>query len=176
MADPPASPPEHAVPSVTTRAAPMQRTTSEHIREERQDLKLAADKSLNVILDLGTDGAIRWVSPSWEEVVGTTVSSVQGKQIAELLIDDDNKTVFSTAISDMRQDDSKSKFIHFSIPAGPKSRLRPRQPRLEGEESGTESQEETPHVLELEGQGILVYDRATGQESHVSVTATSRPC
>lgn len=49
---------------------PMERTPSMAIRAEKEDLKEAAEDSFNVILDLNLDGNVRWVSPSWEDVIG----------------------------------------------------------------------------------------------------------
>lgn len=39
-------------------------------KAEKDDLKEAAEHSLNVILHLNLDGTIRWVSLSWEDVIG----------------------------------------------------------------------------------------------------------
>jgi len=41
----------------------MERSLSADIREEREDLREAAEQTLNVIMDLSLDGTIRWVSP-----------------------------------------------------------------------------------------------------------------
>lgn len=49
---------------------PMERTPSMSIRAEKEDLKEAAEESFNVIMDLNLDGKVRWVSPSWEDVIG----------------------------------------------------------------------------------------------------------
>ena len=49
---------------------PMERTPSMAIRAEKEDSKEAAEDSFNVILDLNLDGNVRWVSPSWEDVIG----------------------------------------------------------------------------------------------------------
>lgn len=146
----------------------MQRTTSEHFRAERDDLKEAAEQSHNVILDLTLDGKVRWVSPTWEAVVGTPIESVLGKSMADLL--NDNSCVFSEAVEIMRKDDSRSKIIHFSIQTGLKSRLRPRRSRVletVGDET-VEIDDEMPYFLDLEAQGIMVFDRSSGEESHVS--------
>ena len=40
------------------------------IRAEKEDLKEATEDSFNVIVDLNLDGKVRWVSPSWEDVIG----------------------------------------------------------------------------------------------------------
>jgi serine/threonine-protein kinase RIM15 len=48
----------------------MERTPSSAIRQEKDDLKEAAEHSFNVIVDLSLEGNIRWVSPSWQEIIG----------------------------------------------------------------------------------------------------------
>lgn len=162
----------------------MERSLTSDIREGREDLREAAEQTLNVILDLGLNGIIRWVSPSWVEVVGTMPESVQGKPIAEILLDQD-KEIFSEAVTSMRKDDSRSQIIRFNVEIGPASKLTPYEVQevLEPAETPQPTEEnseaqqgdlETPaadngsHTLTLEGQGIMVYDRATGDESHVS--------
>lgn len=163
----------------------MERSLTSDIREEREDLREAAEQTLNVILDLGLNGIIRWVSPSWVDVVGTTPESVQGKPIAEILVGQD-KDIFSEAIASMRKDDSRSQIIRFNVEIGPASKLTPFDDIQEAIETAgapqatveekTDAQQEGdtqvvdhgPRSLVLEGQGIMVYDRATGDESHVS--------
>lgn len=144
----------------------MERTASMDIRRERDDLKEAAEQSLNIILDLGLDGIVRWVSPSWSDVIGTPAESVKDKPIADLLLS--NKDAFAEAAESMKKDDSRSKIVRFQLPLGPSSILKRRPIEGENEEDvpGEDQEEET--VLNLEGQGIMVYDRSSGQESHVS--------
>lgn len=188
---------------------PMSRTISENIREERQDLKEAAEQTLNVIVDLDLDGRIRWVSPSWKEVVGTNVEDVEGSLISELLLD--NKKAFEHAIERMKIDDSKSHIVRFAVRTGPASFLRRETGEAEGvsewagdegerggrgkggaggeaeahgqekeqeeltdvvqaQEKETKSEsDEDDHILNLEGQGIMVFDRSPSTESHVSI-------
>lgn len=162
----------------------MERSLSSDIREEREDLREAVEQTLNVILDLGLNGVIRWVSPSWKDVVGTTPELVQGKPIADLLIGDD-KDVFSEAVTSMRKDDSRSHIIRFTVEIGPASKLTLSEVKdtlepietLVNPEEKIIAEEDDPGMnvdnhggfnIELEGQGIMVYDRATGDESHVS--------
>lgn len=151
-----------AVISLRAQAAgsAMERTLSEDIREEREELREAAEQTLNVIVDLNLDGTIRWVSPSWSDVIGTQPNTVAGTPISDLIISD-NKAVFSEAIDSMRKDDSRSQFIRFTVSLGPVSKLLPSEPIQEPETSTAE-----PVAIELEAQGIMVYDRATGGESH----------
>lgn len=152
---------------------PMERTSSTDIREEREDLKEAAEQSLNVILDLGLDGTIRWVSPSWNDVIGTPAASVRGLPIADILLS--NKDGFTNAVESMKKDDSRSQIIRFQVLMGPDSMLKQRgmiidrekDERLNSDEPIRE-EEDHEEVLNLEGQGIMVYDWSSGGESHVS--------
>ena len=157
-----------AVSSLRAEAAgvPMERSYSENIREEREELREAAEQTLNVIVDLNLDGTVRWVSPSWLDVIGTEPTTVQGMPIADLIIGDD-KTVFADAISSMKQDDSRSHFIRFTVYLGPLSKLSALTKIKEGQASENEAA-----TVELEAQGIMVYDRATGGESHVRRLST----
>ena len=149
--------------------APMERTTSMDIREEREDLKEAAEQSLNVVLDLGLDGITRWVSPSWKDVVGTPAESMKGKPIADVLLS--KKDAFAKAAESMEKDDSRSQFIRFPVHLGPSSVLKKAtdEQNAHGEEQTPQQEEveEEEQVLNLEGQGIMVYDRSSGGESHV---------
>lgn len=144
----------------------MERTLSEDIREEREELKQAAEQSLNVILDLGLDGNVRWVSPSWTEVIGTPIETVQGKPITNILLEKQN--VFQEAVEAMKKDDSKSQIIRFPVRMGQMSVLRTGLPAGEIGSETIESPATDGDLLQLEGQGIMVYDRASGGESHVS--------
>ncbi|KAL9068408.1 MAG: hypothetical protein Q9157_006518 [Trypethelium eluteriae] len=160
--------------------AGMERTVSMDIRDERDDLKQAAEQSLNVIMDLGLDGNIRWVSPSWQDVVGTSADSVVGMPIADLIVD--KKSAFSETVDSMKQDDSRSQIIHFSLKIGPASVLHPGNTKDGSPETPTpkdddegENQEgeittsdngDVDPVIELEAQGIMVYNRTSGESSH----------
>lgn len=136
------------------------------MRSEREDLKAAAEQSLNVILDLGMDGAIRWVSSSWKDVVGTPVESVKNKPIADILLS--NRDGFADAVQSMKEDDSKSRVIRFQVQKGPFSVLKPSVESDDemGGPNPEEDAEDEEHVLNLEGQGILVYDRSSDGEGH----------
>lgn len=148
----------------------MERSLSQDIREEREDLREAAEQTLNVIMDLSLDGTIRWVSPSWTDVIGTSPESVKGVPIGELLLGD-NKSVFSDTVESMKKDDSRSQFIRFTMQLGHASKLAPLEtPTADKTEDQlmeeVQQQRESP-TIELEAQGIMVYDRSSGGESHV---------
>ena len=148
------------------------------MRAEREDLKAAAEQSLNVILDLGLDGTIRWVSPSWKTVVGTAPEDVKGRSIAELLLS--NYDVFATTLQSMKSDDSKSRIIRFRVALGPHSVLRKEAPKTEQsqehEQLDVQPGDEEEQILNLKGQGIMVYDRSNGADSHVRLSDMDRNC
>lgn len=164
----------------------MDRSFSEDMRAEREDLREAAEETLNVILDLGLDSHIKWVSPSWRQVIGTDPESVEGKAISEVLWS--NKSSFQDAIKSMKEDDSRSRFIRFSVMMGPDSMLRSSiressstikdeedregEPNKQGADDGknvepTVVKANEEYVLDMEAQGIMIYDRSGDGEGHV---------
>ncbi|KAK4212987.1 Serine/threonine-protein kinase cek1 [Rhypophila decipiens] len=161
MEEEPTTPNLLAPPAVTNLRAGMmmERSLSEDIREEREELREAAEQTLNVILDLNLDGTIRWVSPSWVEVIGTPPDSVTGTPIADLIVSE-NKSIFTDIVKSMEKDDTKSQFIRFAAKLGPLSQLLPLELLKEPDETAQ------PAIVELEAQGIMVYDGASGGESH----------
>ncbi|KAK0730839.1 hypothetical protein B0H67DRAFT_639292 [Lasiosphaeris hirsuta] len=150
-----------APPAVTSLrvGALMERSLSEDIREEREELREAAEQTLNVILDLNLDGTIRWVSPSWIDVIGTLPESVVGTSIADLIVSE-NTIIFTDIVESMKKDDSRSQFIRFAVQLGPLSRLLPLEMIKEPEDAAETT------AVDLEAQGIMVYDSASGGESH----------
>ncbi|KAL3300877.1 agc protein kinase [Colletotrichum asianum] len=152
-----------AVTNLRSQAGAMERTLSEDIREEREELREAAEQTLNVIVDLNLDGTIRWVSPSWTDVIGTQPESVKGSAIADLIVSD-NKTVFADTVESMKKDDSRSQRVRFAVAMGPLSKLLPLEdiPELETDDA----EECAPATIDLEAQGIMVYDGVSGGESH----------
>ncbi|KAI0390961.1 hypothetical protein F5Y17DRAFT_442480 [Xylariaceae sp. FL0594] len=151
-----------AVPAVSSlRAQAMERSASADIREEREELREAAEQTLNIILDLKLDGTIKWVSSSWVDVVGTQPSTVEGKPVADIIISED-KNAFTEAMDSMKKDDSRSQYVRFTVSLGPLSKLYP----LEAVKEPEPGENSVVVALDLEAQGIMIYDRATGGESH----------
>lgn len=145
----------------------MERSFSQDIQEGTQDLKEAAEQTRNIILDLSLDGDIRWVSPSWTDVVGTELDAVRGHKISEFISDDPH--VFESAIEALKSNDSKSQIVKFAVKIGTSSDMAPMLSTEDGTEpnqDNVETDESGRATLELEGQGIMVYDRASGGESH----------
>ncbi len=155
-----------APPAVTSlraqQAGPMERSLSQDIRDEREELREAAESTLNAIVDLNLDGTVRWASPSWTDVVGTQHESLAGSAMSDLLIGD-NKTVFTDVVESMKNDDSKSHRVRFAVQLGPLSKL-----RTSSDVPEPDAPEPEPEVVNLEAQGIMVYDSVSGGESHVS--------
>lgn len=150
----------------------MERTVSQDMREEREDLKEAAEHSLNIIMDLDLTGKVRYVSPSWRDVVGTAPDEVVGKPVLDIIFA--GKDGFAETIESVRKYDQRSHIARFSVCMGPHSMLRRKRskPAVDGEQqsvppSPTKTEDEEEQILNLEAQGIMVYDRATGAESHV---------
>lgn len=162
-----------AVTNLRAKANQMERSLSADMREEREDLREAAEQTLNVIMDLSLNGIVKWVSPSWVDVVGTPLDLVQGKPIVDILLGD-NKDIFTEVVESMKKDDSRSQIIRFTVQLGPDSKLLP--VKIEGltkedansaEEPPKDSSDAIPATIDLEAQGIMVYDRSSGGESHV---------
>lgn len=176
-----------APPAVTSlraqQAAVMERTYTQDIREEREDLKEAAEQTLNVIVDLNLDGTIRWVSPSWVDVIGTHPDDLKDKPISDVVVSEPT-SIFTDVVESMQGDDSRSQFIRFSVKLGSLSKLlvpdeAPAEYETEDSKTPTaaeaaqvvenepESTTETANeVVDLEAQGIMVHD--IDGESHVS--------
>ncbi|KAK5987650.1 Serine/threonine-protein kinase cek1 [Cladobotryum mycophilum] len=164
--DPPSTPsPAMLAPPVISslrsqQASAMERSLSQDIREEREELREAAEQTLNAIVDLNLDGTIKWVSPSWTDVVGTPFKSVDGVPISGLIVSE-NKSIFTDVVESMKRDDSKSHRVRFSIHLGSLSKLRSLNDLI-----SLDDQEKSPQVADLEAQGIMVYDTVSGGESH----------
>jgi len=143
------------------------------MREEREDLKEAAEHSLNIIMDLDLAGKVRYVSPSWRDVVGTSPDDVKGKPVLDIIYA--GKDGFAETIESVRKYDSRSHIARFSVLMGPHSILRRKRskPAVDADQQSVppsptkDDDDDDNQTLNLEAQGIMVYDRATGAESHV---------
>jgi serine/threonine-protein kinase RIM15 len=158
----------------------MERSVSQDMREEREDLKEAAEHSLNIIMDLDLESKIRYVSPSWKDVIGSMPDQVVGKSVLDIIYD--GADGFAETIESVRKYDSRSHIARFSVRLGPLSVLRKRRSKPAAEEvpenaqlSPTEVDADEEQILNLEAQGIMVYDRTTGEESHVRFSLPPMP-
>jgi hypothetical protein len=106
----------------------------------------------------------------------TSRDTVHDKPISDFLLDD--KEIFKNAVEQMRIDDTRSCRVRFSVVMGSKSTW-PGEETTAGQEEAfpmEEVQEEVPHVLHLEGQGIIIQDKQDGEPSHVSSLCVSVYC
>ncbi|KAF3919584.1 hypothetical protein ABW20_dc0103271 [Dactylellina cionopaga] len=146
----------------------MTRSMSVTMKAEKDDLKEAARDTFNVVVDLNLNGNVRWASSSWQDVIGTPCESIQGKPISSILYE--NTDCFQRAIEAMKHDDTKSYKIRFSAVIGSLSAFAqdPIMKAIAAEKEGFRPEEvdETSSILDMEGQGILVFDRGDGQASH----------
>ncbi|TKA44730.1 hypothetical protein B0A54_04681 [Friedmanniomyces endolithicus] len=185
----------------------MERTISMDIREEREDLKRAAEQSTNAILELDLEHKVRWASPGWQDLTGQAAKDIAGKPVADLIIG--NQDVFAECVEAIRKDDSKSRIVRFAartpglhvagdvLSAEDRTPMEPKpgfempsgidfiatleQTNVRDMEAETSPRSQSPATIqvdqaastpqdkgfvELEAQGIMIYDRATGEESH----------
>ncbi|PLB51001.1 hypothetical protein P170DRAFT_406477 [Aspergillus steynii IBT 23096] len=165
--------------TIDPNLSPSMRSVSDNMQEEREDLREAAEQTLNVIVDLDLEGRIKWVSPSWKQVVGTPAESVEGRMISEVLAG--NKNVFQDAIESLKEDDSRSRFVRFAVHMGPDSVLKysPEPQPLDLDASGAEAEgadaqdatsakleERNNDIINMEGQGIMAFDRTSSGTGH----------
>lgn len=94
---------------------------------------------------------------------------IVGKPISTIVPDDEG--MFDRAVTTMTTDDSRSFRLRFSVRMGPKSRVAEIMPEAikEIEVEVEEDKKVQEQRLNLEAQGILIYDRETGETSHVSL-------
>ncbi|KAG0172634.1 hypothetical protein DFQ28_007650 [Apophysomyces sp. BC1034] len=119
-------------------------TLQDTIQDDNFQLQEAAERSQNstiiMELSLGTT-SIQYVSPVWSDVIGTDPMSVIGSNVSWLLSSDD-KNMFTVATEELLADDSRTVEVRFNVALvdGP--------------------------ILEMEGKGMLMYNRVTGEPSH----------
>ena len=173
----------------------LDRSYTHDIRQEREELRDAAEQTINTIVDLNLDCTIKWASPSWADVVGTLPDSVIGKSMSDLIVSD-NKTVLADVIESMTNDNGRSHRVRFAVALGTLSKLLPlagiaadggvksadkdddndkdQQPPTSQDSTTAGAPSQTPvssnlPVMDIEAQGIMVYDHSSGRESHVSI-------
>lgn len=92
----------------------------------------------------------------------------------------DDRDAFQRAVETMKKDDSRSFKLRFAVAMGSMSKLSKDSSSAFSSSSEVEAfqmdeipeehqqhQQQQQTTLTLEGQGILIYDRATGNPSHV---------
>lgn len=142
--------------------------------EETEDLRQAAEQSQreNVLVELTLDNVIKWVSSSWQDVIGyymlharrlivrSDPKEVVGLDISKVLVGD--QRVFSKATDIILADDAHSLRVRFNVAMGDVPN------HDEHDEQGAlKLDDKLPEALEMEGQGILVRDDNSGNPTHV---------
>ncbi|KAI9010476.1 hypothetical protein CLU79DRAFT_773210 [Phycomyces nitens] len=111
---------------------------------DRLQLQQMAEKSQNstIIMELSLDTIlVQYVSPVWFDVIGTDTNSFMGQNVSHLLAGEDIH-VFSTATKELLEDDSRTVEVRFHVARADRS------------------------PIEMEGKGMLMYNRVTGEPSH----------
>ncbi|KAL1921365.1 uncharacterized protein VTP21DRAFT_11081 [Calcarisporiella thermophila] len=112
--------------------------------DDSQQLQLAVGQAqgLNVLMELSLgDVRVKYLSPTWTDVVGSNPQDLLNLPINHVLSEEDQGT-FEVATRSLIEDDSRTLELRFKLT------------RDNGEE------------LEMEGKGMLVYDRISGNPSH----------
>lgn len=85
------------------------------VMQEQLDLRLASAETPTVVLELDLDGVLRYVSKSWEQLVGTSIKKILNKPIANIIIgtSDADLSIFNDAMDHMIRDNAsyKVKFV-----------------------------------------------------------------
>ncbi|ORY82673.1 hypothetical protein BCR37DRAFT_392874 [Protomyces lactucae-debilis] len=136
----------------------------EKLHGENIDLNRAANETRSIIVELSLEGSVRWISPSWQDLIGTDPQSLYDRPISETLADED-KTCFSRATAQLIEDDSRSVRITFWL-ALPADSVDHRIPRLESDDFTISLSAPLPEALEVDATGILIHDRSSGQPTH----------
>lgn len=198
---------DEEINSRSQRPRTMLRSYSESFPDSRKsNIRHVVEQTNNVIVDLGFDGTVKWVSPSWTRIMGSLSKEIIGSPIQNIIISD--KAVFDRAVASLRKDDSRSRIVKFMARLGPLSiysrdedgddderedngdagnnQAQEDMTRQGSDPAGEFAKDTTDNNLKTEddddaedrvternrcmmqGQGIMVFDRNTGEESHVS--------
>ncbi|KAI7898111.1 uncharacterized protein BX663DRAFT_462531 [Cokeromyces recurvatus] len=115
-------------------------STNEDVESLQEEAERSQSSTIIVELSLETT-LIEYVSPVWLDVIGSNPQSVIGKSVNQLLSDDDGQ-VFSVATEELLADDSHTVEVRFNIVGHDNT------------------------LIEMEGKGMLMYNRVTGEPSH----------
>lgn len=118
---------------------------------ERLRLQAETAQNQNVVMDLNLDGeTISWINYAWSGVVGTDPDSLRDCPISPLLYPADSH-VFREATQRLLEDDSHTVEARFRLRVHQDDRDAPPGQSL---------------YREMEGKGMLMFDRETGQPTH----------
>lgn len=139
-------------------------------QKENEELATATNETSSIIVEMSLEAPIhiRWVSSSWQEIIGSGIDIFErydtnmsrsdpkellGKPIADCLADED-KACFTRATEKLLEDDSQSVRTRFWL-AMPNT-------------TSTSETAAPPEALEIDANGILIHDRMIGVPTHAS--------
>lgn len=75
--------------------------------EEKINLRLASKNSMTVVMELDMDGNVRYLSKSWESLVGSPVKRIVGRPVSDIIVGNNPEDfkVFHNAMDQMVRDD-----------------------------------------------------------------------
>ncbi|SCU83437.1 LADA_0C11452g1_1 [Lachancea dasiensis] len=128
-------------------------------------LKVATDTSASILLELNMDGRVRYLSSIWKEIVGIESNEVVGQMISEILVgSEQDRSVFQRATDLMIAQDCSYR-VRFLVEAGHPNDSTSSSTDLSGTEHPDVSAV-NPSVIELEAQGIVIFDGVHKIPSH----------
>ncbi|KAI0461751.1 hypothetical protein LJB42_004824 [Komagataella kurtzmanii] len=144
-------------------------------------LQEATARNPVLVLELTLDSKIKYISKSWESIVGTSIEKLIGTPISEIIVgSEDDKAVLQKATDIMIVDDNSYR-VKFTTPT---NTLKHEPSESEGEEeeqapdihSSPKSLERNSNIcsdlstdggfIQLEGQGILIHNNTTHTPTH----------
>lgn len=150
---------------------------------DQLDLQLASGSNPTVVIELDMDCNLRYVSKSWEALVGTSIKKILNKPIANILIGSSpaDLHVFNDAVSHMVEDDASYKITFVTATNDVKydilsdealsdqASLTPADGRSHTDESLSTTSSQVSNngdIIELEAQGILIHDPQSNLPTH----------
>ncbi|KAJ2776896.1 rim15, signal transduction response regulator, partial [Coemansia interrupta] len=103
----------------------------------------AVDRGQNMLLEIGLDGRIRYISPTCRHILGTDPASLVDQQ-ASVIFDDEGIQVCRSAVEQLLADNTRTVEIN----------VRVHSPSL-------------THACNVEAKGMLIYNRSKSEPSHV---------
>ncbi|OBZ84475.1 hypothetical protein A0J61_07472, partial [Choanephora cucurbitarum] len=133
---------DEAGPDLRLQLYDQQQQTDEHLDslQLQEEAERSQSSTIIVELSLGTT-VVQYVSPVWSDVVGSDPQSVLGQSITRFLSADDVQ-VFSAATEELLADDSHTVEVRFNV------------------------KDKEGSSIEMDGKGMLMCNRVTGEPSH----------
>lgn len=123
-------------------------------------LRIASDKNPSILLEIDIHGNVRYLSKVWNSIVGTNCKSIIGSPVSSIIVGNYyDQQVFQRAISMMTQDGNSYR-VRFIVETGDSTLYNHQKYQ------SSECLKPGNQVLELEAQGILIYDSMNQSPTH----------